>query len=1366
MDEFDEAVARGQANAEAIELTRRHCRHARIELVHGNSTVGSSLNLSMGLMEVRCEHAPPPRMQSFQALELAIDFYQENCLGCEYRDGTGDLPNLATVAAEFATRRAAARAAAQEVADQLALRREQRCDRRRQMRAGEGHVVRDLGDAIDAIDRAGPRTAPLTAEEVRAERRVLDEVQGAPELFNSVLVDSLVEIAEDTADATALQALEALVRFGRCPPRRALDAACTVLARQRSVEAGQLLAFVEPELHPEDLVNVLDQLINLASVEEHVIRRLPSSPDGLIAASRVDLQAVTARITDHLGSDDDRSREAGADAARELLVIDATRIVTLGPPLVASVRGPDRVYAGNPHPASAAARALAEGWRGEPELTRQIVEEHASRANQEVKDELSRVPRYLQRFREPWNASVRATSEAISFAVRRAGGDWGDEAADRSADHLEGLAREIPDAVAIHIDELLATILGLCSPVVHISASLIETAAPSTIVALEREGRRIGRTTRRRRLAAAVGRTAAVSPVAVLTSVQALFSATTGDEGHDRAVRTTMLDVLEDAVAPALLRDILPITFTALLDADQVVRSAGIDLWVACARVADSLPTELTELASPLLEDSHVVVHRKMLTQIPQLHLPAESAPRLILLVHAWLGTYAEAQSPEPRVVASAIRALRSLARQLDDESQITAWHGVALSYVDRCDPYDRERLLTSWWPVELRHHEAWVKMALATAASPELVDYYNQRREPLLQVLMDRPQLLAGIALVDIEPLSTVHGTSHPWRALEPVELLQAAGRWADALKIAGDVETRQPPGDEGAPGRRLAGTIAGAAKLAQRLVEGPLAADALVTLTDAVLAAVAGVEASVANGVKEGQLRSTLDGALASATAARVLLAPAVPEPTMAADELEGAVALLQSVSSVHASGTQRGWIARAWQIAVLLFRFDGAVRAVLGEAPALLQAAQRQAQVLGSELTEAGGTVIPDGLVEFLAEVENVAEPGAAQVAWQRLGCTPVPLSLVGTSLLPRRLGFDHPSTEREEPPRAVCVATMRGVPVTDILVLRRGELYHLGMTVRLLAVPEWAETCIVEPVTTLGRDALALPRYEFSLGDGDIDEHGITLTGEEPLHCAVDQPILGPALDCPLQVRLLGNGQDQMIEVVGLQRLRLRPFDPSCDALTEHEQTDNRLLTMFGVLDSPDFDTEDVRAFCRLFAASVRASQVIMFEKTFGRGSKVTEGQFHNELERLLRADPELQGRLTRRDAVAGGFDDLLHDDVIAELKVSRGAPVTIDYCFHYLGQPTQYGVGRGSQLSVLVVLDHSRKEAPPGVIDNYVDWLKPRLHGLDDPRYPSLVGVIIVNTNLPVPNVWSRRRIEGERLAVPHEADPPPDSAPV
>jgi hypothetical protein len=159
-----------------------------------------------------------------------------------------------------------------------------------------------------------------------------------------------------------------------------------------------------------------------------------------------------------------------------------------------------------------------------------------------------------------------------------------------------------------------------------------------------------------------------------------------------------------------------------------------------------------------------------------------------------------------------------------------------------------------------------------------------------------------------------------------------------------------------------------------------------------------------------------------------------------------------------------------------------------------------------------------------------------------------------------------------------------------------------------------------------------------------------------------------------------------------------------------------------------------------------------------KKTFLQGTKVTEAEFHDELETHLRADPELGGRLTRRDPVVGGFDDLLHDDVISELKVNppRSLPATVDKSVKYLGQRTQYGVGRGSQLSVLVVLDQSAKKSPPGVIDNYIGWLRPKLHGLEDARYPSLVGVLIINANLPLPSGWRRR--------IPLEADDDPEGS--
>ena len=133
--------------------------------------------------------------------------------------------------------------------------------------------------------------------------------------FRPVLVDSLLELAADATDATAFEALRVLARSGQCPPRKAVEAARAVLRRYRSLDAGQLLAVLELDLRPDDLPDLLDQLISLASGQDDpdlapAPWELPSSPEGLIAASHVDLPAVTARVIEHLASDDDLTREA------------------------------------------------------------------------------------------------------------------------------------------------------------------------------------------------------------------------------------------------------------------------------------------------------------------------------------------------------------------------------------------------------------------------------------------------------------------------------------------------------------------------------------------------------------------------------------------------------------------------------------------------------------------------------------------------------------------------------------------------------------------------------------------------------------------------------------------------------------------------------------------------------------------------------------------------------------------------------------------------------------------------------------------------------------------------------------------------
>ncbi|WP_434098808.1 transposase, partial [Streptomyces mirabilis] len=64
---------------------------------------------------------------------------------------------------------------------------------------------------------------------------------------------------------------------------------------------------------------------------------------------------------------------------------------------------------------------------------------------------------------------------------------------------------------------------------------------------------------------------------------------------------------------------------------------------------------------------------------------------------------------------------------------------------------------------------------------------------------------------------------------------------------------------------------------------------------------------------------------------------------------------------------------------------------------------------------------------------------------------------------------------------------------------------------------------------------------------------------------------------------------------------------------------------------------------------------------------------------------------------------------------------------------------------GARLSILCILDMSRKTSLIGVPENHLFTLQPALHGLTNPQAPSLVAAIVGNGNLPIPSSWSRRR---------------------
>lgn len=247
----------------------------------------------------------------------------------------------------------------------------------------------------------------------------------------------------------------------------------------------------------------------------------------------------------------------------------------------------------------------------------------------------------------------------------------------------------------------------------------------------------------------------------------------------------------------------------------------------------------------------------------------------------------------------------------------------------------------------------------------------------------------------------------------------------------------------------------------------------------------------------------------------------------------------------------------------------------------------------------------------------------------------------------------------------------------------------------------------------------------------------------LSASSSLSVSFTLPAGAPPQAFPIAARFTGPGMDEVLPVAGHSELRLRPFDATTDVLTRRPQLDERIVRLYSVLHHMDLNSDDVQAFCRLYTAIVDKAVDMQFDRAYRKGAHVTERAFHNDLFSRLLSDPSLGARVQRGNRTAGGFLNIIHDRINAELKVAKQTAVTVETSHKYLGQPADYAADTGSQLSILVVLDMSPKKTPPGVLENYLGWMKPALAGLDDPRFPSLVGVIIINGNLGVPSGYSR-----------------------
>lgn len=477
-------------------------------------------------------------------------------------------------------------------------------------------------------------------------------------------------------------------------------------------------------------------------------------------------------------------------------------------------------------------------------------------------------------------------------------------------------------------------------------------------------------------------------------------------------------------------------------------------------------------------------------------------------------------------------------------------------------------------------------------------------------------------------------------------------------------------------------------------------------------------------------------LRGAMLSALADGV-------EPGDRAEALDGVASALVSDRGGPDTPGFTALVARFLAEAVLataeLERWESDVLAAAPDAERHRRAANLRAKRALEKLEGEAGLDPLRALLSNLAEVDNLDRREAVRA---ELRAVPLPIALIDPPPGRSSARTREPEAPASPTPRVAIVASLDGTPVTAPYVLTPGKVHELAIEARVLDWPGEAHALTIRALSRWPASAMELPEVRLLRpADGNGDAVLVARGSSHLLlHASATDPL--EPIEITFEGEFTFENENRIANLIGHPQLRVRTFDPAADVITGAPALDEHILRLLSKLREEGIAPSEQEAFGRFLGAINRAGVAMAWEREFPEGTRPTEARFQDELRKRLKMATELGGRLAEHAWQGGGQTDLAHDEVVAELKVERDTPATIDTATKYLAQSTQYASGGQRQLSILVILDMTSKDEPPGVLANSVGIIEPKLHGLDDPAYPSRVAVVIINGALPLPSDWS------------------------
>lgn len=382
---------------------------------------------------------------------------------------------------------------------------------------------------------------------------------------------------------------------------------------------------------------------------------------------------------------------------------------------------------------------------------------------------------------------------------------------------------------------------------------------------------------------------------------------------------------------------------------------------------------------------------------------------------------------------------------------------------------------------------------------------------------------------------------------------------------------------------------------------------------------------------------------------------------------------------------------------------------------------------------------------GLDEGLTILSNLASFDDVVLAARALRRVALPRPV--TTLFARRRGWAprEPAVAPEAQPVVHLRFDVDNRAVGWPLAVESGRAYPLTVAARPDSWPAGAERLDIvlegAPRALVAIDPISIPQNS---------ERGQTWMVSNVRMGPHDRVELTPV------ARFVGPDVLQPAQVVGHRQLRLASLDPALLG-TGQPIVAQRIVELLAELDAriPGLPAQDRRDLVALLDATA-AFATLALERDDLVG--IDERTFQQTLKQAFVQDPRIGHDIAEGSRLGGGAVDLILRRINDELKV-RHDSVDIADAERLVGQPTQYGAGTDSPVSVLTVLDDSRKFAPPAVLSNYMRWVYPQVDGVAQPALPSMVAVIIVKVGFRNPHEWTKTPIvEATEAVLPDSRD--------